>query len=146
MSNGLAICTNNLMIVGEVFSSSGPAPCCAAQTYPMTPPESTPGDYLDTSLTPYTVIGSCPATLVFSVSYDRILDDLFFGTDIYWNGNPIGLTTGGSVSITVSPGDELFFVAIMGITGIGPGVFTFSVTNHTCGVGPNVVFVATLGA
>jgi len=140
-------CCSNSLIRDLVFPEPTPGGCCGEQTYPMTPPETIPGDYLDTGLTPYTVLGTCDSTLVFSVTYDRILDDPFFSTDVYWNGNPIGLTPGGSVSITVSPGDQLFFIAIMGITGMGQGVFTFRVINQTCGeVTPTVVFVATLGA
>lgn len=122
-------------------------PCCALQTYPMTPPVSIPGDYYDSSLTPYIVPGTCDAVLEFSFTYDRILDDPFYGVDIYWNGNSIGMSLPSNpVTIQVSPGDELFFITIMGLTGIGPGIFTFSVVNQTCGTGPDVVFVAELGA
>ena len=148
MNNGLSISINNLTLVGTVPGGAAPPPpCCGLQTYPMNPPESTPSGYLDTSATPYIVQGSCDSTLVFSVTYDRELDDPFFGTDIFINGSSIGLTVGGSITFTVSPGDQIYFQAITGGFISGPCVFTFSVINQTCGeVTSSVVFVATLEA
>jgi len=148
MSNGLSISINSLTLIGTVPDGAAPTPpCCGAQIYPMSDSESTPSDYLDTSVKPYEIQGTCNSTLVFSVTYDREIADPFHSTDIFINGSPIGLSTGGSVSFVVSPGDLLFFLAIMGVSGIGPGTFTFRVINQTCGeVTPSVIFVATLGA
>lgn len=119
-------------------------PCCGLQTYPMAAPVVYNGDYWDTSGDKYIVPGTCDADLLFSVTYDRILDDPFYGVDVYVNGSSIGLTVGSPITITVSPGDEIFFVAIMGTIGIGPGIFTFSVENLTCETGPDVAWVCEL--
>ena len=135
--------TNDTLIFN--YTMDVPA-CCGLQTYPMAAPVDDPGDYWDTFATPYIVQGTCDSDLTFSVTYDRIIDDPFYSVDVYHNGNAIGLTVGGDVTITVSPGDDITFQAIMGLVGIGPGIFTFSVQNLTCATGTDVVWVCELGA
>jgi len=120
--------------------------CCGLQTYPMAAPVVWNGDYWDTFSTPYIVQGICDSDLEFSADFSNQAGDSFAGFDVYVNGNPIGLTPGTPVTVTVSPGDTIFFIAYLGITGIGGGVFTFSVRNLTCETGPDVVWVCELTA
>jgi len=131
--------------LGEVLNwELSDTPCCGLQSVPFHHPEEKSAVDYDSSLEPYTVLGSCPADVIFNVTYDNILTDPFGYADIYVDGNPVGLAFDTPTPWTMNPGESVFFVA--GITiGTGPGTITFTMINSTCGTPVETIFVVTLG-